>query len=212
MAIKDFREDRAFILGWRRCYGEEGVMSLDRQLVNAPEWAPEVGSAELEKGIDLGIHAAGRLTVADSNEDECSETVRAVLVKYGSRAMAKDQIDGTQRFVTMPGLLSWVALWDGPALVGAYSGFFWRPDLWVRRFYGVVNDTYPWPEHLAAEQLIHRRLWDRGMRDALLSIPEGTPNLEARVAQGWVPSHLVYVTPVLPRPFVLLRKAFPERP
>jgi hypothetical protein len=106
--------------------------------------------------------------------------------------------------------LVWFGIERDGVLIGLHGGFFWSSRLWIRRFYATLDDL-AWEVHVAIESAIHGHLWDAGMREGMMQLPAGTPNLAARLASGWSPVHEV-VFQQNARPFVWLRYEFPDPP
>lgn len=167
-------------------------------------------------GAGLGRHQVDDLVLRDvalpAEQPEVVRVISETLIKFSPQGRTGDP----RGVNTVPaGILSASPVWFGleraGRLDGLHGGFFWGERLWIRRFYSLVHDDVPWATHYRIESQIYGHLWDLGMREAMIQIPVGTPNLEARRAAGWQDSHEVHFQ-WNARPFMWLRKAFSERP
>ena len=143
---------------------------------------------------------------------ELIRVIAETLLVYGQVGTMLEP-EGQRR---IPGLLeaaplTWFGIEREGRLLGLHGGFFWSETLWIRRFYAVVDDHYPWSTHFRIEAHIYGHLWDLGMREAMIQVPAGTPNLDARRAAGWQASHEVHFQ-WNRRPFIWLAQRFAFRP
>jgi hypothetical protein len=147
--------------------------------------------------------------------DEQAELVRVIsetLIAFGQsgRMLTPAAMNATPARILAADLV-WFGVERAGQLVGAHGGFFWNTALWVRRFYAILGDPYPWNVDFRLESIIYGHLWDLGMREAMIQLPTGTPNLEARRAAGWQDSHEVHYAGQA-RPFQWIRRTFEFSP
>jgi len=176
-----------------------------------------LGAHDPHLGQGLGTHGVvGNLVVRDLVlPDEQAELVRIIsetLIAFGQigRMLSPDAANATPARILAADLV-WFGVERAGQLVGAHGGFFWNTALWVRRFYAILGDPYPWAIDFRLESIIYGHLWGLGMREAMIQLPTGTPNLEARRAAGWQDSHEVHFAGQA-RPFMWVRRAFEFSP
>lgn len=190
-------------------------------MLGSSQFPPREHLAYLEQagpraGTGFSPVTLGDLTLREVDPvAERTEIVRVVaetLLAFGQvgRMLAPASVNSVPGGLVAAELV-WYGLEHEGVLVGLHGGFCWSPALWVRRFYAVLDDDTLAPPHGTIEALIYGHLWGLGMRAAMIQIPAGTANLEARRASGWTDSHEVRFQHNA-RPFMWLRKVFPVQP